>query len=339
MRDFLKGLWRLSALFAAALLPCGLLLIPVGAWNNLGEAEKTVAPTATSTEAVALPSVACVVSEQTPPVAAVAASVPPKSKGGGTVVEEQVGGGVKLADNLYYKNRDGLNVDFSAFLNKKPRTVLEKSDEPQVLILHTHTTEMYMKYYAGYYNADDLGRSTDCTENVAVAGEALANRLRANGIGVIHDTTLHDDPQYTGAYYRSADTAEAIRKKYPSIKIVIDLHRDAVQQSDTVMVKPTVTCGGESYAQMMLVIGGEDTADNPNPNRDENVKMALALQQELQAAVPGIMRPIGFCACEYNQSLCPGFLVEVGAQANTFAEAQRSAALLGDAITAILGNN
>ena len=120
---------------------------------------------------------------------------------------------------------------------------------------------------------------------------------------------------------------------------MIDLHRDAVQRSDTVMVKPTVTYGGESYAQMMLVIGAEDVADNPNPNRDENVKMALALQKELQVAVPGIMRPIGFCACEYNQSLYPGFLVEVGAQANTFAEAQRSAAVLGDAIAAILGEN
>lgn len=336
MRDFLKGLWRLSVLFAATLLPCGLLLVPAGAWSTLGETAPTLA---FDESTVALPSVAVAANEQVPPVAAVAAVVPPKGKGGGTVVEEQLGGGVKLADNLYYKNRDGLDVDFSAFLNKKPKTVLEKSEAPQVLILHTHTTETYMNYYAGYYNPKDLGRSTDCSENVAVAGEALANRLRAHGIGVVHDTTLHDDPQYVGAYYRSADTAEAIRKKYPSIKIVIDLHRDAVQRSDTVMVKPTVMCGGESYAQMMLVIGGENTADNPNPNRDENVKMALALQKELLTAVPGIMRPIGFCACEYNQSLCPGFLVEVGAQANTFAEAQRSAAVLGDAIAAVLGNN
>lgn len=339
MRDFLKGLWRLSVLLTAALLPCSLLLIPAGAWSAIGEIAAPQTELEAVTTAVALPSVASAANEQSPPVAAVAVSVPTKGKGGGTVVEEKLGGGVKLADNLYYKNRDGLAVDFASFLGKPPQTTLEKSGKPQVLILHTHTTETYMTYYAGYYNPNDMGRSTDCAENVAVAGEALANRLRANGIGVIHDTTLHDDPQYVGAYGRSAETSEAIRKKYPSVKIVIDLHRDAVQRSDTVAVKPTVTVGGESYAQMMLVIGAENTADNPNPHRDENVKMALALQQELQAAVPGIMRPIGFCACEYNQSLYPGFLVEVGAQVNTFAEAQRSAAVLGDAIAAVLGDN
>ena len=254
------------------------------------------------------------------------------------MVEEQVGGGKRLADNLYYKNRDGLAVDFSAFLKKKPTATLEKNGKPQVLILHTHTTETYMTYYAGYYNKEDMCRSTDPEKSVVAAGEALANSLRARGIFVIHDTTIHDDPEYVGAYYRSADTAEAIRKQYPSIKLVIDLHRDAIQRSETVAVKPTVTKNGESYAQMMFVIGAENTADNPNENRDENVATAIALQKELQAVVPGIMRPLSFCACEYNQSLCRGFLVEVGAQTNTLAEAQRSAALLGEAVAAVLAN-
>lgn len=335
MGQFFKGLWRLSVLFAAALLPLLLLLMPAKAWAAMGTAmfEPSADSGAISATTTALPAPA----EQSPPVAAVAPSVPPKGNGGGTVVEEQLGGGKKLADNLYYKNRDGLAVDFASFLKKTPKTVLKKSDEPQVLILHTHTTETYMTYYAGYYNKEDMGRSTDPTKNMVVVGEALANRLRANGIAVVHDTTVHDDPEYVGAYYRSADTAETVRKQYPSIKLVIDVHRDAVQRSDTVKVKPTATVEGEPCAQMMLVVGAEDVEGNENPNRDENVAMALALQKDLQAATPGIMRPISFCACEYNQSLCPGFLVEVGAQANTFEEAQRSAALLGDAIARVLG--
>ena len=337
MKDFFKGLWRLSVLAVAAALPLVAVLMPAKAWNVVGEGlPATTAAVSSATSAV---SSSVAASEQAPPVAAVSPIAPPKGKGGGTVVEEQLGGGKRLADNLYYKNRDGLSVNFSSFLQKKPQTVLEKTEKPQVLILHTHTTETYMSYYAGYYNKEDVGRSTDLAKNVVVAGEALANRLRAHGIAVIHDTTVHDDPQYVGAYYRSADTAEAVRKQYPSIKLVIDLHRDAVQRSDTVLVKPTVTQNGERYAQMMFVIGGENTKDNPNANRDENVAMALALQQELNAQVAGVMRPISFCACEYNQSLCRGFLVEVGAQANTFEEAQRSAALLGDAMAKVLGNN
>ena len=334
MRNFFRGIGRLWLLCAAAAIPLWLLVAPAKAWVAL--TERSSAPTAT-TSATALLVAAAEKSEQTPALSAVSPSVPPKKKGGGTVVEERVGGGKRLTDNLYYKNRDGLSVDFAAFLKKKPTTVLKRDGKPQVLILHTHTTETYMTYYAGYYNKEDMGRSTDPEKNVVAAGEALANSLRARGISVIHDTTIHDDPEYVGAYYRSADTAEAVRKQYPSIKLVIDLHRDAVQRSETVAVKPTVTQNGESYAQMMFVIGAENTADNPNPYRDENVATAIALQKELQATVPGIMRPLSFCACEYNQSLWPGFLVEVGAQANTFAEAERSAALLGDAVAKVLG--
>ena len=329
MQRFLRGLWRLAVLCVAAALPAAAVLLPAKAWvaphDEPSASLAESAPTFGSLTAA----------EQTPPLSS--PTIPPKTAGGGTVTEEQVGGGVKLADNLYYKNRDGLAVDFSSFLKKKPHTVLEKNGKPQVLILHTHTTEAYMTYYAGYYNQADMGRSTDTDKTVVAAGESLASALRARGIAVVHDTTVHDDPEYVGAYYRSADTAEAVRKQYPSIQLVIDLHRDAIQRSDTVAVKPTVTVGGESYAQMMFVIGGENTKDNPNKHRDENVTMALSLQAELQAAVPGIMRPLSFCACEYNQSLCPGFLVEVGAQANTVAEAERSAAVLGEAVAKVLG--
>ena len=337
MREFFSGIWRLLVLGAAAILPAAVLLMPAKAWSE-AEAALRVTPTTTvsTTATTGAEPTALAAFEQTPAIPT-AAPIPPKKAGGGTVVEELVGGGEKLADNLTYKNRDELSVDFAAFLKKKPKTVLKKTTEPQVLILHTHATETYMHYYAGYYNDGDMGRSTDTSQNVAVAGEALAAALRAKGVGVIHDTTLHDDPQYVGAYGRSAETSEAIRKRYPSIKLVIDVHRDAVQRSDTVAVKPTVTMDGETYAQMMLVVGAEDSADNPNKNRDENVTMALALQRELQTVVPGIMRPISFCACEYNQSYFPGFLVEVGAQANTFEEAERSAAVLGEAIATVLG--
>ena len=331
MHRFLRGCGRLLVLCVAAALPVAALWMPAKAWKLPGGAHRaptaTAAPTAFETPLAA--------AEQTPPLSA--PTVPPKKAGGGTVVEEQLGGGTTLADNLTYKNRDGLSVDFAAFLNKKPKTVLKKGDLPQVLILHTHTTEAYMTYYAGYYNKADMGRSTDTDKTVVAAGEALATALRAKGIAVVHDVTVHDDPEYVGAYYRSADTADAVCKQYPSIRLVIDLHRDAIQRSDTVAIKPTVTAGGESYAQMMLVVGGENTKDNPNKHRDENVAVAFALQRALQTAVPGIMRPISFCACEYNQSLHPGFLVEVGAQVNTVAEAQHSAAVLGEAIAAVLG--
>ena len=52
------------------------------------------------------------------------------------------------------------------------------SDEPQVLIVHTHTTESYMPYFDGTYREGEAARTDDPAANICAVGEAIADKLR-----------------------------------------------------------------------------------------------------------------------------------------------------------------
>ncbi len=263
--------------------------------------------------------------------------IPPKGDGGGAVSEEQVGGGAAVTGTVYVKNNSGATFDFKALLDAGMPFETAATTEPQVLIVHTHTTECYMSYYAGYYNADDATRTTDMTQSVAAVGEAIAGELRAAGIGVVHDVTLHDSPQYSGAYSRAEDTIRANLEKYPSIRVVLDIHRDAMMYDDLTKVKPTATVEGQKAAQVMLVVGGTDTEELPNAYCEDNLRFGLQLQQALEQAYPTLTRPLYVVDARYNQGLLSGsLLIEVGTDANTLSEALYSGRLVGKELAALL---
>ena len=263
--------------------------------------------------------------------------IPPKKDGGGAVSEEQIGGGVAVTQTVNVKNNSGKDWDLSALWEAGMPFEGAKTDEPQVLIVHTHTTECYMSYYAGYYNADDPTRTEDPTQNVTAVGAALAQELQAAGIGVLHDTTLHDSPQYSGAYSRSEDTIKTYLAQYPSIRVVIDLHRDAMMYDDLTKVKPTATVDGQKAAQIMLVVGGTSTEDLPNAHCEANLRFGLQLQHALETAYPTLTRPLYIVDARYNQGLLAGsLLIEVGTDANTLSEALYSARLVGRQLATLL---
>lgn len=292
-------------------------------------------PTTSRTEAIAVSAEPVI--EQSPALLA-AVSIPPKQDGGGTVIEEVIGGGTAIGQGVAIKNSSHRSFEWATLLQGKTVKFTD-TNEPQVLIVHTHGTESYMTYYAGYYNPADVARSTDVTANVCAVGEVLANRLRAAGIGVLHDTTLYDSPEYTGAYDRAEKTIVELTKKYPSIKLVIDVHRDAVLRDAATRVKPTVTVDGQKAAQVMLVLGANDTAGNPNPTWQQNVRLGFQLTAALQKKAPSLCRPVSLTESNYNQNLLPGgavLLLEVGTDANTFSEAMVSATLVGDALATLM---
>ncbi len=261
-------------------------------------------------------------------------SIPPKGDGGGTVSEQQLGG-QQVAEYVCVKNSSGVSVDFAALLSET--VSFDAADGPQVLIVHTHTTECYMSYYAGYYNADDVTRSTDNAENMVAVGAALAKELRAHGIGVIHDTTQHDHPQYTGAYTRSEQTVAAYLQAYPSIRVVLDLHRDAMMREDQTKIKPTATVDGKKAAQMMVVVGVTSSDSAPNPHTNVNLRFGLQLHRALEAANTGLMRPLYMVDARYNQHLSAGsLLIEIGTDANVLSESLYSVRLLGRELAAML---
>ncbi len=235
--------------------------------------------------------------------------------------------------NVYLKNNTDLDIDLQEFVNGKLNFSIEKNGEPQVLILHTHATESYLMHTQDYYTDNDKSRTTDNNYNMVALGKIIADNLNNAGITTLHDTTQHDYPSYNESYSRAADTICNYIKKYPSIKVVIDLHRDAIAANDTDKVKVTTEIDGKKAAQIMLVMGSQSGNVTNFPNWRENLKLAVKLQQTLESSYPTLARSIHFMSKNYNESLTDGsMLIEIGTDGNTFDEAKYSAELLSQSL-------
>lgn len=208
------------------------------------------------------------------------------------------------------------------------------SDEPQVLILHTHTNESYEPSEKTYYDESYTCRSEDPDNSVVAVGAAIAEELAAAGIAVLHDGTVHDG-QYTGAYTRSYETTVRLLNEFPSIKIILDIHRDAVEAEDGAHISAVTEIDGKKAAQVMIISAADDgTYDIPDYL--ENLRFASALQQSFAQHYPTLARPILFQYCQYNQQLSVGStLIEVGSHGNSVDQAVYSGRLIGRALAAM----
>lgn len=240
-------------------------------------------------------------------------------------------------NNVYLKNNTDLDISLKDFVNGDLGFDIQKNAEPQVLILHTHATESYLRHNESYYTDTDSSRTTDNEYNMVALGKIIADRLNDAGIVTLHDTTQHDYPSYNESYSRAAKTISSYIKKYPSIKIVIDLHRDALAANDTDKVKLTTEINGKKAAQIMLVMGSQSGSVKNFPEWRENLKLATKLQQTTEVMYPTLARSIHFMSKNYNESLTTGsMLIEIGTDGNTFDEAKYSAELLSDALISLL---
>ncbi len=264
-------------------------------------------------------------------------TTPAKPAATGTVLVQNMAGGGDTVNGVSVRNRSGKAFDLAKEIAAGTKLALKNTKDPQVLIIHTHTTEGYLTYDTGFYHPADTERTFDTKRNVCAAGAALKAALEKQGIVTIHDTTVHDNPQYTGAYGRSEATVKALLKKYPTVKVVLDLHRDAILPNDTTHVKPTAKADGKAAAQMMIIAGVVSTKALPHQKWQQNFHFALQLQKSLQATYPDLMRPLYLVGSRYNQHLSTGYLlVEVGTDVNTVEEAVYSATLLGNTIAKLL---
>ena len=172
--------------------------------------------------------------------------------------------------------------------------------------------------------------------NVVRVGDELAKTLEEAGLHVLHDPTLHDYPEYSGAYNRSLDAVNAYLEQYPTIAFVLDVHRDAISDSDGTPYKVVSNVAGLNAAQMSFVIG-TDGGGLEHPQWRENLKLAAAIQEHLSGSCPTLMRPITVRNSRYNQHTTTGsLLVEMGAAGNSLDEALLSARLLGQAMAEVL---
>lgn len=206
--------------------------------------------------------------------------------------------------------------------------------EPKVLIVHTHATESYTASPGEIYTETADYRTLDENYNMIAIGNALAARLEAAGIGVIHDRQLHDYPSYNGSYSNARSSIQAILEENPGIRMVLDLHRDATAAGNA-QLDTSAQVGGKESAQLMIVVG-TDAGGLYHPHWEENFSLALKLQTQLENAHPGLCRPIDLCSERFNGDLSPGaLLVEVGAAGNTRSEALTAAEALADGVIAL----
>lgn len=235
------------------------------------------------------------------------------------------------------KNVNKTQIDIENLLSKKADLSVCK-DKPSVLIFHTHTTETYQLVDRDYYPTDNVTRSEDSARNMVRIGNAICEQLDAAGIKYIHDTKIHDK-RYTGAYDNSRETAVEYMKKYPSIQVVLDVHRDAVERTDGTKIKPVATINGKKAAQIMIISGCQEEGNGLTefPDWKQNLVFALKLQKIAEENFEGLMRPLYFCPRMYNMNLTHcSLLLEIGSDSNTLEEAEYSGRCIGNALAKLL---
>lgn len=214
------------------------------------------------------------------------------------------------------------NKDVTVYNPKLKKTL--NTSKPEVLIYHTHTTESYKPGDAN---------SFDDTQNVCAVGDTIVNELQNNyGISAINDKTVHDAEAYTQSYSRSAVTLDKYLQKYGDFKLIIDLHRDSVEDKKSV----TTRMNGENISKFMLVMARK------NPHFDKNMTMANAIIDNSNKLFPGLCK--GVCYYNYgtryfNQDKSNNaILMEVGADINTSDESKATGKYVARIIAEVLNN-
>ena len=249
-------------------------------------------------------------------------------------------GGGETVDGFSVKDTSESGVDLYEELQIDPDVHVKRDGSPVVLLYSTHASESFLLSDTDWYYTDDDFRSTEPDESIlSVAAEAAAV-IEAGGFGVIHDTTLHDYPAYSGSYDRSMETIRKNLEAYPTIQITVDVHRDAFgEDEDGTRYKPVAEVNGKDAAQIMILTGCDLSEDPLFPDWRENLHFALRLQQKGEALFPGLYRPLFFSQRNYNMHAThASVLVEVGTEVNTLSEAQYSGRLLGETILAVLND-
>lgn len=215
---------------------------------------------------------------------------------------------------------------------KLPEFEVKAGGGPQILIMHTHTTESYEPYERNFFDASFTSRTTDESMSVVAVGNEITRQLENAGYEVIHDKTLHDHPSYNGSYDRSRETVKGMLEEYPSIKVVLDIHRDAMIKENGERIAPTAQINGRNAAQIMIISGCDDGTMN-YPDYLQNLRFTSLLQQRLETDWEGLTRPVLFDYRKYNQDLTAGsILVEVGSHANSIEQAIYSGELVGKSL-------
>ena len=246
----------------------------------------------------------------------------------GTVTEQQFGQGsgekyIPCGAGSIKNNTRQTAADIAAEAAQPLPFAIEKdSAAPQVLIMHTHATEDYRLSAGLWFTPGDGARSTDRSINMCAVGRVMADTLNAAGICTLHDETLNDYPSYTGSYANSRAVVQQYLAQYPSIKVVLDVHRDAIERENGTRCAPVCSIDGRQAAQVMIICGCDNGTSVQLPAWRQNLRFAAAWERSMEAKYPGLTRPVLFGYRFYNQDLTTGsLLIEIGGHGNNLNEA------------------
>ncbi|MCI8453664.1 MAG: stage II sporulation protein P [Lachnospiraceae bacterium] len=227
------------------------------------------------------------------------------------------------ADRTLMDAKKFLEMDFS---------LDEQAEGPQILIYHTHSQEEFADY-PGNPEATIVG-----------VGTYLAELLEEKGYRVLHDTSVYDihdgKLDRSQAYTYALEGVMGLLQKYPSIEVVLDVHRDGVKEGTRLVTD----VNGKQTARIMFFNGTSQTPDGPieylpNPNRESNLGFSFQLQLAAAEQFPGFTRKIYLKGLRYNQHVrARSALIEVGAQTNTYEEARNAMEPLAEMLYEVLGD-
>lgn len=201
-----------------------------------------------------------------------------------------------------------------------------KGKAPVVLIYHTHASESYQPVTEGNFHS--LGEAGTVRE----VGNVMTQALEAKGIPVLHDMTLHDSPSYNQSYSRSIQTVKNHLAKNPSIKIVIDLHRDAASYAGN--KGKTVNINGETVASYSLVIGQD------NANLKQLTAFGNEINRTAEKMYPGFGGHIIEKQYRFNQYVSDhALLLEIGNNENTIQQVKATGKYFANVVEAYLKNH
>ncbi|MBR5538890.1 MAG: stage II sporulation protein P [Clostridia bacterium] len=245
---------------------------------------------------------------------------------------------ISAASPLALKNDTSFEVNMDEICQAAKRFEKETvTENPLVLIVHTHGTEGFSKIKNAYYNDEyNFPRSNVPSENTVAVGKVLAEALNKKGIPTVQCETMHDEESYISAYERSAESIQHYLEKYPSIKYVFDVHRDSLIQSDMTKLRPVTIHGGKECAQIMMIVGSSEKSGIEYPWTD-NLVLAEAIQTNLFEDTVGVARQIYLRGATYNQQYSRyGLLLEIGSCGNTLEEAKNAARAFADAFEKVI---
>ncbi|MGM0471802.1 MAG: stage II sporulation protein P [Bacillota bacterium] len=200
-----------------------------------------------------------------------------------------------------------------------------------VAIYHSHTSESYDSSVFNFHSSP--GTKGDIVDVGSVMSKQLNQQYQ---IKTIHATRVNDQV-YRESYSQSRKLAQRLVSSNSNLKLVLDLHRDALAKENKDIF--TTTINGERVAKVMIVVARpEPDYGLPHPDWQQNLELAERLAAKTKQMYPGLLREMKVVDNRrYNQDVHPhSLLLEVGGIDNTTAEAKRSAKLMADVIAAFL---